>query len=93
MTANKILNSLYKVTKQVIKGLTLKERTEAVAKLCVEELNLKLCWIGKKQKDGSVSVFVQYPPEHPHPGKIKVRWDESEYGSGPTGKAIRFKTY
>ncbi len=93
MTANKILNSLYKVTKQVIKGLTLKERTEAVAKLCVEELNLKLCWIGKKQKDGSVSVFVQYPPEHPYPGKIKVRWDESEYGSGPTGKAIRFKTY
>jgi hypothetical protein len=43
----------------------------------------------KRKKDGSVSVFAQYPFDHPYPKLIKVRWDESDYGRGPTGRAIR----
>jgi GAF domain-containing protein len=76
MKENKILLSLYKGIKEIIKGLSLKERAEAVCKICVEDLGLSLCWIGKKEKDGSVSVFAQYPFDHPYPKLIKVRWDE-----------------
>jgi hypothetical protein len=47
---NKILLSLYKGIKELIKGLSLKERAEAVCKICVEDLGLSLCWIGKKEK-------------------------------------------
>jgi putative nucleotidyltransferase with HDIG domain len=89
MKKNKILLSLYKGINKVVKSLGLKERAEAVCKLCVEDLGLSLCWIGKKEKDGSVSVFAQYPFDHPYPKLIKVRWDESDYGKGPTGRAIK----
>ena len=89
MKRNKILLSLYKGIKEIIKSLSLKERAEAVCKICVEDLGLSLCWIGKKEKDGPVSVFAQYPFDHPYPKLIKVRWDESDYGKGPTGRAIK----
>ena len=89
MKGNKILLSLYKGIKEIIKALSLKERAEAVCKICVEDLGLSLCWIGKKEKDGSVSVFAQYPFDHPYPKLIKVRWNESDYGRGPTGRAIK----
>jgi len=89
MKENKILLSLYKGIKEIIKALSLKERAEAVCKICVEDLGLSLCWVGKKEKDGSVSVFAQYPFDHPYPKLIKVRWNESDYGRGPTGRAVR----
>ncbi|WP_041430356.1 GAF domain-containing protein [Thermodesulfobacterium geofontis] len=89
MKRNKILLSLYKGIKEIIKALSFKERAEAVCKICVKDLGLSLCWIGKKEKDGSVSVFAQYPFDHPYPKLIKVRWNESDYGKGPTGRAIK----
>jgi len=89
MKENKILLSLYKGIKEIIKSLSFKERAEAVCKICVEDLGLSLCWIGKKEKDGSVSVFAQYPLDHPYSKLIKVKWDESDYGRGPTGRAIK----
>ena len=90
MRANKVLFALYKGLHEILKSLDLKERAQIISKICVENLGLELCWIGKKEKDGSVSIFAQYPLDHPYPKQIKVRWDESEYGMGPTGKAIRF---
>jgi len=58
MKENKILIFLYKGIKEVIKGLSLKERAEAVCKICIEDLGLSLCWIGKKEKDGSVNALL-----------------------------------
>jgi len=86
MRANKVLFALYKGLHEILKSLDLKERAQIISKICVENLGLELCWIGKKEKDGSVSIFAQYPLDHPYPKQIKVRWDESEYGMGPTGK-------
>ena len=69
------------------------EVLEMVLKIFVVEFDLALAWVGKKEPDGSVSVYSVYPSQHPYPGEIKVRWDDSELGNGPTGKAIRFSKF
>jgi GAF domain-containing protein len=69
------------------------EMLKKVLEIFVEEFGLSLAWIGKKEQDGSVSIFSVYPLQHPYPREINVRWDDSELGRGPTGKAIRLSKY
>lgn len=61
---------------------------EGVRAIC-EVFGFALAWLGKKEEDFRVSVIAQYPPDHPYPQRIEIRWDESEKGYGPTGRAIR----
>jgi putative nucleotidyltransferase with HDIG domain len=69
------------------------EMLKKILEIFVEEFGLSLAWIGKKEQDGSVSIFSVYPLQHPYPREINVRWDDSELGRGPTGKAIRLSKY
>jgi len=50
MKRNKILHFLCKGIKEIIKGLSLKERAEAVCKICVEDLGLSFSGLVKRKK-------------------------------------------
>ena len=51
---------------------------------------IKFVWIGFKQREGfEVKPVAQAGFENGYLSLIKVTWDDSQYGSGPTGMAIK----
>ena len=60
-----------------------------VCRVCVEAFGLALAWLSRAESDGSVTPLAWFPPDHPYPGEITVRWDDTPAGRGPSGTAIR----
>lgn len=69
------------------------EDEEAIAQEAVrgvsEIFGLSLAWLGRREDDFRITTIAQFPRDHPYPGAITVRWDESPTGQGPAGRAIR----
>lgn len=83
------LEILYSATQKFSESLNSEEVAYEVTRTCVEDLGASLAWIGRAEVDGSVTVLYQYPNDHPYPKNIKVRWDDTTEGQGPTEIAIR----
>lgn len=85
----RILQALYKGARElVIPGEPARVARE-ICRTCVEVFGLSLAWVGMAEEDGTVRVLAQFPEKHPYPSAIRVRWDESPEGQGPTGRAFR----
>lgn len=85
----RILSALYAGAQRLTAALVEKDLAEEVCRTCVEAFGLSLAWVGLAEESGVVSVIGQFPPDHPYPRAIRVRWDETPEGQGPTGRAIR----
>jgi len=85
----KILSSLYRAAENLVENFSMADRAKNVVRTAVESFGLTLAWLGKAEKDGSISLLAHYPEEISYPLKITVRWDESPEGQGPTGRAVR----
>jgi PAS domain S-box-containing protein len=83
------INALYAGAQRIAISLDPDEVAYDIAKTCVEQFNVDLAWVGIAEEDGSVALLSQSPEEHPYPRQIKVRWDDTPEGNGPTGKAIK----
>ena len=46
-------------------------------------------WIGMKQPDGSVRAMARAGDDLPLLDEIQIRWDDSPFSAGPTGRAIQ----
>lgn len=73
--------------------LDIDNEQELLNKICrqlVDYRNYKLVWIGLTQ-DNSYDVLpvAQYGLEKGYFSSIKITWDDSEHGQGPTGTAIK----
>lgn len=55
----------------------------------VDIFNLRLVWIGLKEPEGAVSVRAAAGPAIAYMHGLKVRWDDTPEGYGPSGNAIR----
>ncbi|HAF71187.1 MAG: Putative signaling protein [Acetothermia bacterium 64_32] len=83
------LDLLQQAIPRLAEDLELKGVAERLARICVEDIAVRLAWVGRAELDGQVSVIASWPPEHPYPKEISVRWDGVPEGQGPTGRAIR----
>ena len=86
------LELLQRAIPRLAEDLELKGVAERLARICVEDIGARLAWVGRAEPDGQVSVIASWPPDHPYPRQISVRWDGSPEGQGPSGRAIRKMT-
>lgn len=84
-----MLNALYTQAHQLAESLDPHAVALSVTRQCVETFGLRLAWLGEAEPDGHVEVVAHYPVELDYPRQLRVRWDESPEGYGPTGRAIR----
>ncbi|MBC7093945.1 GAF domain-containing protein [Candidatus Bipolaricaulota bacterium] len=84
-----VLTALYTGAQKLAESLDLEAVAREVTRTCVEIFGVRLAWLGRAEPDGRVTVVSQFPPEHPYPHQITVRWDDAPQGQGPTGRAIR----
>lgn len=50
---------------------------------------VSLIWLGLTEPDGNIRQIAQHPEDNKYLRKVKIRWDETLLGQGPTGRAIR----
>lgn|GEM_PF-1809714 len=62
---------------------------KAICENTLSILNLKFVWLGLKESDFSVKPVAWAGIEEGYLSEIKVRWDDSPEGMGPTGRAIK----
>ena len=85
----KTLTTLYTSAHKLSLNLNLRELAHEVAKSSVEIFGVSFAWVGYAMADGNVKPLFGFPQEIDYPWRIKVRWDDSPEGRGPTGTAIR----
>lgn len=86
----KTINTLYKTAETLlIEGLDISKRAKAVVRICIEDLGADLAWIGITEPDGRIKNIVEYPENHPYTKDLIVRWDDSPYGQGLSGRAVK----
>jgi signal transduction histidine kinase/HAMP domain-containing protein len=61
----------------------------AICENALSILNLRFVWLGLKEPDFSVKPVAWAGIEEGYLSEIKVRWDDSPEGMGPTGRAIK----
>lgn len=84
------LNALY-LASQAFLGLTdIELLHEEICRLIVDQFGLRMAWIGILE-EGSYEVrpVSIYGEEADYLKNIRVTWDDTPSGQGPTGKAIR----
>lgn len=92
------LNRIYRTLSECNEALVLaKNEIELLDKICdiiIKTGGYKLAWVGYAQndKEKSVKLVSNKGNGEDYVSNIKISWAENEYGNGPTGKAIRFKT-
>lgn len=88
-TQLQVVRALYEGAQRLASSPDLEAVATATAQACVEIFGLQVAWVGLAEDDGRVRLLSQYPPDHPYPRSIRVRWDETPEGMGPVGRAIR----
>ncbi len=65
---------------------------DAVMRLCARIPGVRLAWLGLAESDGTLQPLAYHPKRSGYLRKIKVRWDDTPLGRGPTGRAMRQRT-
>ena len=84
-----MISALYQNAQRLVTRMDVEEIQAEIVKTCVNSHGVKLAWLAKSEKDGSMSVLEHYPIEIDYPRINKTRWDDSPLGQGGTGRAIR----
>lgn len=82
----KVLNAGAQDLSRTLDILTLGEH---VTRACVERFGARIVWLGRADPDGEVRPVAFFPPDNIYMQSLKVRWDDTPLGQGPTGRAIR----
>ncbi len=89
---NRTLRVLYELTRGLVsEKLEPLARARKVTEMCVKEFGVSLAWIGRAESDGSVRILAWYPEDHDYVKDLIIRWDDTPYGRGSTGRAISKK--
>ncbi|HEY4662465.1 MAG TPA: HD domain-containing phosphohydrolase [Candidatus Humimicrobiaceae bacterium] len=97
IAANNKVNKFKKYCKCISKIsnilLTVKDEQDLFQKICdllIETVNYKLVWIGLiKDKQFEVKPVAQSGFKKDYLSSIKITYNDSQYGKGPTGEAIK----
>jgi PAS domain S-box-containing protein len=90
-TVNRALHTLTKINEIIIKATDEYRFYQDVCETLVIEGEYRLVWLGmiENSQDKEVINISHYGPESSYLDGIKVTWDDSRYGMGPTGMAIK----
>lgn len=83
------LTALYASAGKLSHNLDPEQLARDVTRTCVEVLGAALAWVGRAEPDGSVRILTHHPARIGYPLLLRLRWDETPEGQGPTGRAIR----
>ena len=90
LTLNKILNTLYKISQDVIIETDINKLLNKVCDRIIKELDIRFVWIGAINSESvEVKPIAQAGFEKDYLKKARITYDKSKYGKGPTGTAIR----
>ncbi len=81
--------SLFNASNSIIGIKDSESLYRAICENALSILNLKFVWLGLKEPDFSVKPVAWAGMEEGYLSEIKVRWDDSPEGMGPTGRAIK----
>ncbi|HUO77155.1 MAG TPA: diguanylate cyclase [Thermodesulfovibrionales bacterium] len=89
--ANRTLRALSRCNEVLVHSSNEAELLDEICKIIIEEGGYRLCWVGYREYDSfkTVKSVAQAGYEVGYFKKVKITWDDSELGRGPTGTAIR----
>lgn len=82
---------LHATLRRVMRGQTYEQFCPYICEKIVDLLGCPLAWIGKKERDGSVTVCASAGALAKGFPAQQIRWDDLSERFGPTGQAIRTK--
>jgi len=84
------LEAVYRMTKAVISAKSEQEALDSVCKLVVETKLAKFAWAGRPDELSKLVIpIAKAGADKGYLSKVKVAFDSSDLGCGPTGKAFR----
>jgi two-component system nitrate/nitrite sensor histidine kinase NarX len=87
------INRLYRVlsdcNQHLIRAESEAELLQQICRILSEMGAYQLAWIGLTEKNGVVRPAARAGAESGYLDKVRIRWDETPEGRGPTGTAIR----
>ncbi|MFT3751667.1 MAG: PAS domain S-box protein [Paludibacter sp.] len=88
---NQSLAALSKSSVAIVQATDEETYLKKVCKIIVEETDFAMVWIGyaENDKEKSVRKVASAGFTDNYLGTIKLSWDDTEFGKGPTGVAIR----
>mgnify|MGYP001571637343 CR=1 FL=1 len=90
---SKTLSKIFEISQKISASLNQDIILREVCKAVIKEFGFKMVWIGVITPDSfDVKPVYQEGFEEGYLSSIKVKYDESPLGMGPTGTAIRTKT-
>jgi PAS domain S-box-containing protein len=84
----RLLSSLRKVDQTIFRGAKVRETLGVVCD-AIMDMGYRFCWVGLKERDGSVRVAALRGAEEGAFASFGIRWDDSPQDQGPSGSVIR----
>jgi len=83
-------NAISKINQLLVRVKDESELFQIVCNILIKVKYIKFAWIGLTNKeDFTIKPVAQAGLEEGYLSSIKVTWDDSEYGNGPTGIALK----
>ncbi|MBE2899831.1 transcriptional regulator [Methanothermobacter thermautotrophicus] len=88
---NRSLRMLSDCNQAIVRINDPQELLREICRIIVEVGGYRMAWIGFAEDDEerSVGPAAEYGFHEGYLDSVTIRWDESEYGQGPTGRSIR----
>ena len=87
---NRLLNTLSAVNELLLQESDTQHLFEETCRVIVEKAGFHMAWIGIADLDrGTVTPIAEASVERGYLSKVTIRCDDSQWGQGPTGTAIR----
>jgi PAS domain S-box-containing protein len=83
-----MLQALYDASQEINHGLDIERLGAQIVRACVERFGARCAWLGNAEADGTVAQIAHHPPDCAYLHRIRIRWDSTPEGKGPTGRAI-----
>jgi len=80
---------LREIDQAILQRLPLEVILSHVCERLVSLFGVKLAFIGMREPDGAVRVYARAGAGSSELESLRIRWDETDEGRGPTGTAIR----
>jgi PAS domain S-box-containing protein len=87
---NRLLNTLSAVNELLLQESDAQRLFEEICRVIVEKTGFRMAWIGIADLDqGTVTPVAEANVVQGYLSKVTIRCDDSQWGQGPTGTAIR----
>jgi len=89
--ANRALHALSTVNRELVHATEEEALLQAICTAIVEQNYYRMAWVGYVQHDAAKSIrhMASAGDEQETLTRVQPRWAEDEYGTGPSGRAVR----